>query len=342
MVPAIRQRKNAVDPNEKEEAHGHGLDGEKGVVNPPITKTTTTASSSSASKRVSTIQNHKQPRPRNRRCSYCHNEPPPIFYIVTSQRADAVLASIGAGLCLFILTWIRDRYNIASMGSFLLSASIKMFYNTRPPTLTAFWKSSAFCIPAGTILHFVVMNYIPEKYAQSMVVSVVLLYWKLNGEIWTAANSVAIYLAAGSGNWDFYGTNGKGSYPWSYLIAPYLSGHLFMHAFATVWSYLRIYVRAQLVQREFFTNEQLHLQKLYGSKQIQSKQQRLRDLFDRMDLDGNGRLDVQELQLAFRSALGCDITIEECEVIMKSTDTDGDSTLDFNEFCAAMDKMAWG
>lgn len=274
----------------------------------------------------------KQPRPQNRRCSYCHTQPPPVFYVITSQRADAVLAALGAFLCLNILTWIRERYEVESMGSFLLSASIKMFYNTRPPTLTAFWKSSAFCIPAGTALHFVAMHY--PKYAQSIVVSVVLLYWKFNGEIWTAANSLAIYLAAGSGKWDLW----AGDFPWSYLIAPYLSGHLFMHAFATAWSSLRIYVRAQLVKREFFGNEQLNLQKLTAAGQ----EERLRDLFDRMDLDGNGRLDVQELQLAFRSALGCDITLEECELIMKSTDTDGDSTLDFDEFCAAMDKMAWG
>lgn len=255
-----------------------------------------------------------------------------MFYFVTSKRADAFLAALGAGLALSILTWAQDVIGINTMGSFLLSASIKMFYNREPPTLTAFWKSTAFCVPAGTLFHFVA-TYNP-KYAQSMLVSVVLLYWKLQGEIWTAANSLAVYLAVGSGEWELFG----GTYPWSYLLAPYLTGHLFLYGFARAWSHLRSYVRAKLVTREFFGNERLHLQKLSATGQ----KERLRDLFDRMDMDGNGRLDVQELQLAFRSAMGCDMSLEECEIIMKSTDTDGDSTLDFDEFCAAIDKMAWG
>lgn len=210
------------------------------------------------------------------------------------------------------------------MGSFLLSAAIKMFYNIEPPSLRAFAKSSAFCIPAGTLLHFLIHD--SNQYAHSMIVPVVLMYWKLHGEIWTAANSLAIYLAVGSGEWDLY-RNDKNDFPYMYLITPYLTGHLFLYAFARLWSRVRAYARARLVTREFFGTQD---------------RTRLQDLFDRMDLDGNGRLDVHELQVAFRAALGCDISLLESKWIMKSTDTDGDSTLDFDEFCAAIDKMAWG
>lgn len=274
---------------------------------------------------TTTSKNPKKNKEKQRRKYYI--QPPAPFYIVTSQRADAVLAALGAGLCLAVLTMIQETFQVKTMGSFLLSASIKLFYNMEPPSLNAFAKSSAFCIPAGTLLHFLISN--SNQYGHSMVVSVVLLYWKLNGEIWTAANSLAIYLAVGSGEWDLY-RNDNDDFPYMYLITPYLTGHLFLYAFARLWSRVRFYARARLVTREFFNNTQEH------------DKTQLRDLFDRMDLDGNGRLDVHELQVAFRAVLECDISRIESEWIMKSTDTDGDLTLDFDEFCAAIDKMAWG
>ena len=96
---------------------------------------------------------------------------------------------------------------------------------------------------------------------------------------------------------------------------------------------MRRYVRAQLVTREFFVNESNQLQTHLTPEQ---QEERLREVFDRMDLDHNGRLDVYELQLAFRKALECDLSLEEARRIMKSADTDGDDTLDFYEFSAAV------
>lgn len=289
--------------------------------------------SPTATEATSGISNSES-RPNNlmqRRCSYVHTQPPPILYVITSHRADALLSALGAFLCLGLLTKIQQRLNINMMASFLCSASIKMFYNREPPPLDAFFKSSLFGIPAGSVLHYV-MGHCGD-YGQALVVSTMLFYWKLNGEMWTASNSLAIYLALGSGSWDMY------TYPWKYLFTPYLIGHLMLYIFALGWSKLRIRVRAILIRKEFFNNESKYLRQL-STKADQKL--RLQELFDRMDLDHDGRLDVHELQLAFRSALGCDISLQESQYIMKLTDTDGDSTLDFHEFCTAIDKMIWG
>jgi hypothetical protein len=273
-----------------------------------------------------------------RRCSYVHAEPPPVFYVITSKNADSVLAAVGAGLCLAILTYLSEVLQIPMMASFLVGGTIKMFYNREPPSLNAFWTSSIVLIPLGTFLHYVLTHGIGSvQYATPIILTVSMLYWKLSsfGELWAPANNLAIYVAAGSGTW---GRNPLQEYPIKYIVTPYVSGHLFIYAFALVWSKVRALVRAKLVSREFFMNESNHLRSLSTSEQ----KQRLRDLFDRMDLDGNGRLDVYELQLAFRKALECDISLEESRLIMKSTDTDGDSTLDFHEFCAAMEQLLHG
>jgi len=274
-----------------------------------------------------------------RRASYVHTEPPPVFYIVTSKNADAVMAAVGAGLCLGILTWLSELIQIPMMASFLIGTSVKMFFNRDPPSLSAFWKSSAILIPMGSLLHYV-FAHAPfsttlTKYSTPIVLTCSMLVWKLSphAELWAPANNLALYVAVQSGPW---GASPLTEYPVKYLLTPYVVGHVWVYVFALGWSHLRQKVRAKLVTREFFMNESNHLRSLGSPAQ---QQERLRALFDRMDLDGNGRLDVHELQLAFRSALGCDISLEESQLIMRSTDTDGDSTLDFHEFCAAMETL---
>ena len=63
----------------------------------------------------------------------------------------------------------------------------------------------------------------------------------------------------------------------------------------------------------------------------------LRPIFDRMDTSGDGRLDALELKLALRAFTGFDLDLEHCKFVIKSVDTDGDGTIDFNEFCASVD-----
>ena len=255
----------------------------------------------------------------------------PSIYGITSQNADGVLAAVGSGLCLALLTYASRLFQVPMMASFLIGATVKMFLNREPPTLTAFWKSSIFGVAAGTAVHYLwqyhVQNAIAKEYVTPLLVTLSMLYWKLTpgAELWAPANNLAIYLATDP--WKVWS-----QYPWYYLWAPYLTGHLFIYLFAFYWSKLRRTVRAQLVTGEFFYHESQQSALLNEAQQ----EERLRDLFDRMDLDHNGRLDVHELQLAFRKALECDLSLDEARLIMKSADTDGDDTLDYHEFRAAM------
>ena len=59
---------------------------------------------------------------------------------------------------------------------------------------------------------------------------------------------------------------------------------------------------------------------------------RLRKVFDTMDLDGSGEIDVAELQLAFMT-LGYKTTRRELQTLLARVDTDRNQKISFKEFC---------
>jgi calmodulin len=59
--------------------------------------------------------------------------------------------------------------------------------------------------------------------------------------------------------------------------------------------------------------------------------------FRAFDIDGNGRIDREELAQVMKN-LGQELTAEEIDAMMKEADTDGDGTIDFEEFKALMAK----
>ena len=59
--------------------------------------------------------------------------------------------------------------------------------------------------------------------------------------------------------------------------------------------------------------------------------------FRAFDIDGNGKIDRDELAQVMKN-LGQELSAEEIEAMMKEADTDGDGTIDFEEFKALMAK----
>jgi len=59
--------------------------------------------------------------------------------------------------------------------------------------------------------------------------------------------------------------------------------------------------------------------------------------FRAFDLDGNGKIDREELAQVMKN-LGQELTPEEIDAMMKEADTDGDGSIDFEEFKALMSK----
>ncbi|KAK7291373.1 hypothetical protein RIF29_06455 [Crotalaria pallida] len=65
----------------------------------------------------------------------------------------------------------------------------------------------------------------------------------------------------------------------------------------------------------------------------------LRDAFDLYDRDKNGLISAKELHLAL-NRLGLKCSVEECQNMIKSVDSDGDGSVNFAEFKQMMTKKS--
>ncbi|KAF3439970.1 hypothetical protein FNV43_RR18248 [Rhamnella rubrinervis] len=69
-----------------------------------------------------------------------------------------------------------------------------------------------------------------------------------------------------------------------------------------------------------------------GSSGSEEEEDHLMDAFDIFDIDRNGKISAQELQLVL-VRLGCSkCSLEECSRMIKGVDKDGDGFVDFDEF----------
>ncbi|KAH8068469.1 hypothetical protein JL721_6607 [Aureococcus anophagefferens] len=63
----------------------------------------------------------------------------------------------------------------------------------------------------------------------------------------------------------------------------------------------------------------------------------LREVFDSIDVDGGGTLDLEEFTQAYRKLLFDDLTDRQIALVFRDTDVDGSGEVDFEEFVEAMD-----
>ncbi|EGB07067.1 hypothetical protein AURANDRAFT_17686, partial [Aureococcus anophagefferens] len=62
----------------------------------------------------------------------------------------------------------------------------------------------------------------------------------------------------------------------------------------------------------------------------------LREVFDSIDVDGGGTLDLEEFTQAYRKLLFDDLTDRQIALVFRDTDVDGSGEVDFEEFVEAM------
>lgn len=271
-----------------------------------------------------------------------------------TRTADAVLSAAGAAGSLMLLQVVQDFLSANTdietpiIGGFLVGSSIKLFLNRNPPTLDAFWKSTAFSIVLGSTIHnFLwtetdkgVTTILSKEHNAYVMLFFMLLFWKLHpGTIWGAANSLASFLAYQSGFWAKSAPqNGAlqilaGDFPAWFFFGPYLIGHAYLYLFALQWAKVRRRVRIAIMRNEFFVPNK------ETDKDVTPDRAKLKSIFDRIDTSGDGRLDAMEFKIAIRASVGDDVPLEDCQKMIGSVDTDGDGTLDFNEFCELVDNV---
>ena len=107
-----------------------------------------------------------------------------------------------------------------------------------------------------------------------------------------------------------------------YLLTPWLLGHLALYALAHVTSAGRQQLRLALLP-------DWKRQLLGGSGASRhAREAKLKETFSRFDTSGDGFLDATELKLALRFVTGEEVSLDDCERIVRSMDTDGDGVID--------------
>ena len=270
-----------------------------------------------------------------------------------TRTVDAFFAAGGAAGSLVMLQLIQDYLlgDTPVIRGFLVGSATKLFLNRNPPDLEAFLKSTAAAIVIGSSVHSLLWTNGPDKDGEITILSndyngylmlfLFMLFWKLEpGTIWGAGKSLGTYIAFESGFWG-RDASSIGQYrsfvegfPLWYILSPYLVGHAYLYICALGLAKIRRRVRIHILKEEFLSNQGLPIRD--DQDRLQLDRQKLRDTFDHMDINGNGRLDATELQVALRASVGADVSLEDCKYMIKSADSDGDGTIDFNEFCEAV------
>lgn len=264
--------------------------------------------------------------------------------ILTCHNVDAIMAGLGMSLGLYtlkILEFVLPRFLAVTFSSFfstdtkihlssplLIGSSAIFFFNRKPPSLKPFAHSTIVGILMGQTLHALNDTYLFHEMNDTFCIFGMMVYFKLSGNTFGAASAMACILSTRPGSSPI-------DVPYAFILAPYLLGHLFLYAMASILSILRNSIRLKLMKQEFFAEEKSYLSKL----DPEEREKRLLLLFRRMDLSGDGRLDVEEFQAALKSVFGKeDVSLEDAQKVVSFVDQNGDGSIDFEEFCMAIEK----
>merc|ERR1712146_585626 len=113
----------------------------------------------------------------------------------------------------------------------------------------------------------------------------------------------------------------KKAHSLKYLVFPWFAGHAWLYSCAYAMSGVRSQARVAM------TKIDMHV---LGEQSDQA----LRIVFKKFDTSGDGALDVHELKVALRVALGLDISLDDCDQLARAADRNGTMTVDFDGFKA--------
>jgi hypothetical protein len=140
--------------------------------------------------------------------------------------------------------------------------------------------------------------------------------------------------------------------PIKHLVTPWLLGHGIIYCFVWCMSKPRRYIRVQLAIREWRLSsiqQQQHQQQQQhhgkndddtntNNEWYSYSEAQLQESFTRGDTSGDGRIDAVEFKIAYRHLTGSidDLSLADCMDIVRTLDIDGNGSIDFVEFCQAV------
>lgn len=219
---------------------------------------------------------------------------------------DTACAAVGAATGIYLLGELEARFGVKLYGPPLAASSIIIFSGITPPSAknVFFGTIGAACF---ALCLYQLGGGTPETRAIAVAGS--LIWFKTSGALFPPAAALsAVFLDSPA-----LQTSG-----WSYLLFPCLSGQTILYVLAVGLAQLRQRLRVSITQSQLdFSAASLG---------------EMREMFDRYDTSGDGRIDATELQVALRALLGSELDLADCEKLVADADSDGDGVIEFDEF----------
>ena len=245
---------------------------------------------------------------------------------------DAIMAGVNITFGVWLVAYLDKVLPFRIFHGKMVGSCIAFMSNTKPPPLTAFTCCNCYAFLVGIALHEL-QRITPLDLDSDQLVAIstgtAIVFWRLSQMSFSAA--IAICMVIGDKGWGVHSPEAL-----RFLVTPWLAGHGLLYVLALVLAEIRSFLRVYLTGREL-RNELVELARREGKTVKCSYKERMRTLFDEVDSSNDARIDATEVKVAIRKLTGNDASLEDCTRIVRLVDIDGNGSLDFNEFCQALE-----
>jgi hypothetical protein len=253
---------------------------------------------------------------------------------------DAFLAGLTAILGLCLLHYGEYMLHIKLFDAKMLTSIVIFCSNPVPPSPRSFVICTVCAYAVAILLQWSTHPTSTELY-QAIAVGLNVVLSKLTSHTFSPAIGIGAIVATKKWQQPILD-------PIKHLVSPWLLGHGIIYCFVWCMSKPRRYIRVQLAIREWRLSSIQHHHHLGKNDDDDTKtntnewyyysKAQLQESFTRCDISGDGRIDATEFKIAYRHLTGSidDLSLADCTDIVRAFDIDGNGSIDFVEFCQAV------
>ncbi|KAJ1478371.1 hypothetical protein T484DRAFT_2023433 [Baffinella frigidus] len=235
------------------------------------------------------------------------------------KTVDTLLAAVGLA-CTMIAMLFFETFSGFRLFSLSMSASgIIFFAPSSPPQLQGFFVGTL----VGATISWTFFSLLPYEVALGLAAGTVLLSFKTFNVIFPPSAALGVLIAQEMNVHPGDESRVLSLAGWitstTFVLSPWLVGHLILFCVAYAVSQLRKVVRRHMVKGQL------------AGLGAQGNRAELIKTFEKFDTSGDGFLDAEELRIALR-AVGNDVSLDDCHEMIGTIDADGDGVISCAEF----------